>query len=282
MWKLKLLFIAQFILVVNGLRLSRSAVLKPFVSGNALKIISGLTNFDESIVRKVAFAASVGGASHVDIACRADLVRAAKSVSSIPVCVSSISPKDFVDAVRAGADMVEVGNFDGFYDCGMEFSANDVLSLAKETRNLLPDIPTSVTIPHTLSIEEQIELGKALECLGVDIIQTEGKVSALEERKGSVVSAIDRARPALASSYALSRAVKVPIMAASGLIDITAPMALAAGARGVGIGTMVTQFKDQDRMIEAVRQIAQAMGRDSHANSLRHSEILKSETNSLY
>ena len=279
---LNLLIIVQFVLTVNGLHFSRSAVLKPFATGNALKIISGLTNFDESIVRKVAFAASVGGASHVDIACRADLVRAAKSVSSIPVCVSSISPREFVDAVNAGADMVEVGNFDGFYDCGMKFSANDVLSLAKETRGLLPDIPTSVTIPHTLSIEEQIKLAKELEILGVDIIQTEGKVSALEERMGSVVNAMEKARPALASSFALSRAVKVPIMAASGLTDITAPLALASGARGVGIGSMVTQLKDQDKMIDAVHRIAQAMGRVSAETSLRQADILQSEMNAFH
>lgn len=279
---LNILFVVQCVLTVNGLQFSRSTVLKPFIAGNALKIISGLTNFDESIVRKVAFAASVGGASHVDIACRADLVRAAKSVSSIPVCVSSISPREFVDAVNAGADMVEVGNFDGFYDCGMKFSANDVLSLAKETRGLLPDFPISVTIPHTLSIKEQIELAKELEILGVDIIQTEGKVSALEERMGSVVNAMEKARPALASSFALSRAVKVPIMAASGLTDITAPLALASGARGVGIGSMVTQFKDQDKMIDAVHRIAQAMGRVSAETSLRQPDVLQSQMNAFH
>ena len=55
--------------------------------------------------------------------------------------------------------------------------------------------------------------------------------------RGGVQGAIERAAPTLAAAHAISRAVSIPVMAASGLSDITAPMALAAGARGVGVGS---------------------------------------------
>lgn len=55
--------------------------------------------------------------------------------------------------------------------------------------------------------------------------------------RGGVQGAIERAAPTLAAAHAISRAVSIPVMAASGLSDVTAPMALAAGARGVGVGS---------------------------------------------
>jgi hypothetical protein len=249
---------------VCSLQFGRHAVLKPFVDGRALKVISGLTNLDETIVKNVVIAASIGGASHVDIACNAKLVRSMKSISSIPICVSSITPSEFVGAVEAGADMIEIGNFDGFYDCGMKFSAEDVLKLAREARQLLPNVPLSATIPHTLSLNEQICLAKSLETAGVDIIQTEGKVAGLERSQGNgVTEMIEIAVPALASTYAISRAVSIPVMASSGLSDVTAPLALSAGAKGIGVGSAVHRLKNKEQMILAVRAIANAMGRPS-------------------
>lgn len=55
--------------------------------------------------------------------------------------------------------------------------------------------------------------------------------------RGGVQGAIERAAPTLAAAHAISRAVKIPVMAASGISDISAPFALAAGARGVGVGS---------------------------------------------
>lgn len=244
---------------VNSLAISREAVLKPFQSGKALKIISGLHNFDSNNVKDVAWAANNGGATHLDIACDPKLVKIAKSVGTIPVCVSAVDPKLFADAIKAGADMVEIGNFDGFYEQGLDFTANDVLSMAKETRKLFPTVPLSVTIPHRLSLPEQIALAKELETVGADIIQTEGKVAANLGGKG-VQELIEIAAPTLAAAYALSRAVSIPVMCASGLTDVTVPLALSAGARGVGIGSMVNKLQTSQQMLLAVCAIAESMG----------------------
>jgi len=272
-----LIAVALICFVVNAwaLKHSREAVLRPFVQGKALKIISGLNNFDNNLVKNVAWAAQAGGASHVDIACDPVLVKLAKSVSSIPVCVSSVKPADFVAAVEAGADMVEIGNFDSFYDQGINFSVQDIINMTKETRRLLPETPLSVTVPHTLALSEQILLAKQLEICGADIIQTEGKMGANPTTMG-VQELIETAAPALASAFALSRAVNVPVMCSSGLTDVTAPLALAAGARGVGIGSMVNKLKHQQQMFLAVSAIASAMGRDSEQQAADNAEVVVS------
>jgi hypothetical protein len=240
----------------------REAILKPFHEGKALKVISGLKNFDDSSVKNVVKAAKLGGASHVDIACSPDLVRIVrKHVGNMPIIVSSIVPKEFVDAVNAGADMIELGNFDAFYEQGLKFTAADVITMTKEARSLLPDIPISVTIPHTLSLVEQIDLAKSLEKCGVDILQTEGKMSVHSSSMG-IQELIETAAPTIASAYALSRAVSIPVLCASGLTDVTAPLAIAAGARGVGIGSMINKLFSLQQMVLAVSAISTAMGRE--------------------
>ena len=244
-----------------ALQMPRAQVLAPFQAGNALKIISGLNNFDVSNVKNVVWAASQGGASHVDIACDAKLVREARAVCNLPICVSSVKPADFVAAVEAGADMVEIGNYDSFYDQGRTFTAADVVAMTIETRKVLgATIPLSVTIPHTLPLSEQVALAMRLEEVGADIIQTEGKTGVSPASMG-VQEMIEKAAPTLASAFALSRAVKIPVMCASGLTDVTCPLALAAGARGVGVGSMVSKLSQPQPMLLAVLAIAESIGR---------------------
>lgn len=270
MSRLIIIALCLFIIDTFALKLSRDAVLRPFVLGKALKIISGLQNFDATLVENVAWASQMGGASHIDIACDPELVKLAKSVSNIPVCVSSVNPQAFVSAVKAGADMIEIGNYDSFYDQGIKFSIEDIIAMTKETRVLLPDIPLSVTVPHTLSLSEQVLLAKQLELCGVDVIQTEGKMGANPSTMG-VQQLIEIAAPALASAFALSRAVNLPVMCSSGLTDVTAPLALAAGAKGVGIGSMVNKLSHKQQMFLAVSAIASSMGR-TPASGIDHND----------
>ncbi|HEY9862196.1 MAG TPA: DUF561 domain-containing protein, partial [Candidatus Obscuribacterales bacterium] len=89
-----------------------------FEQGRALKIISGLHNFDAANVLAVAKAAELGGATFVDIAADPELVRQVRQAISLPICVSAVEPEQFVAAVEAGADLIEIGNFDSFYAQG--------------------------------------------------------------------------------------------------------------------------------------------------------------------
>ncbi|OAY85819.1 Uncharacterized protein ycf23, partial [Ananas comosus] len=158
------------------------------------------------------------------------------------ICVSSVDPLAFAPAVEAGAQMVrilnlqanwiEIGNYDSFYELGIQFSPEQILKLTQETRRILPFLTLSVTIPHTLTLPDQVKLAELLEEEGADIIQTEGGKCSTPTKPG-VLGLIEKATPTLAAAYSISRAVTVPVMCSSGLSAVTAPMALTAGAAGV-------------------------------------------------
>ncbi|KAJ1640043.1 hypothetical protein T492DRAFT_932919 [Pavlovales sp. CCMP2436] len=253
--------LALFVYGSEALRTVASPrVLKPFAERRALKVISGLMNFDQVSVAMVCQAAGAGGASLVDIACDPALVKLARSVCDLPICVSSVEPELFVAAVAAGAEMVEIGNYDAFYLKGITFSAAQVEELTRRTRELLPDTPLSVTIPHTLPIDQQVALAEALLAYGVDVIQTEGGMGAKPFSAG-VLGMIEKAAPSLAAAHEISRCIggRAHVMAASGISDVTAPLALAAGADGVGVGSAINKLGDVTQMSFAVRRIADAM-----------------------
>ncbi|MFK8182338.1 MAG: DUF561 domain-containing protein [Phormidesmis sp.] len=236
----------------------RAALIQALQDASALKIISGLTNLNHQNVSDVVRAAQQGGATFVDIAADADLVRLVRNLIELPICVSAVEPAKFVSAVAAGADLIEIGNFDAFYAQGRQFEGAEVLALTQETRALLPDVLLSVTVPHILTLDAQVQLAEALVSAGADIIQTEGGTSSAPVHSGAL-GLIEKAAPTLAAAHAISRAVSVPVLCASGITDVTAPMALAVGAAGVGVGSAVHKLNDPLAMVAAVRSLAEAM-----------------------
>ncbi|MCG9884673.1 MAG: DUF561 domain-containing protein [Cyanobacteria bacterium] len=226
--------------------------------GQALKVISGLNNFDAAQVLTVVKAAELGGATFVDIAADADLIRRCKAATTLPVCVSAVEPQKFVEAVAAGADLIEIGNFDSFYAQGIRFEADEVLALTVETRRLLPQITLSVTVPHILTLDRQVALAEALVAAGADIIQTEGGTSS-SPTHGGTLGLIEKAAPTLAAAAEISRAIAVPVLCASGISSVTAPMAIAAGASGVGVGSAINKLSSELEMIATVRAIVEAL-----------------------
>lgn len=229
-----------------------------FAEKKALKVISGLNNFDLTNVTAVAKAAELGGATFVDIAAYPDLVRAVRQVTSLPICVSAVEPELLVQAVAAGADLVEIGNFDSFYAQGRRFEAEEVLALTKQTRALLPNITLSVTVPHILPLDQQVALAEALVNAGADIIQTEGGTSSNPQSAGTL-GLVEKAAPTLAAAYEISQAVAVPVLCASGLSSVTVPMAIASGASGVGVGSAINQLNSEIAMIAVVRSLVEAL-----------------------
>ncbi|MBD2137065.1 DUF561 domain-containing protein [Anabaena sp. FACHB-1237] len=224
----------------------------------ALKVISGLNNFDAAHVAAIVKAADLGGATFVDIAADVDLIQVAKSLTRLPVCVSAVEPQKFVSAVAAGADLIEIGNFDSFYAQGRKFEAEEVLALTHETRTLLPEITLSVTVPHILTLDKQVQLAEELVKAGADIIQTEGGTSS-QPSHGGTLGLVEKATPTLAAAYEISRAVSVPVLCASGISNVTAPLAIAAGASGVGVGSAINQLNSEIAMIAAVRALVESL-----------------------
>ena len=235
-----------------------SSLQSAFAQRCALKIISGLHNFDPERVAAVVRAAQQGGATFVDIAADPGLVAIAKANTTLPICVSAVDPQLFVTAVAAGADLIEIGNFDSFYSQGRTFSAAEVLELTRQTRALLPQIALSVTVPHTLPLDQQVQLAIELVEAGANMIQTEGGTSSQPTHPG-ILGLIEKAAPTLAAAHEIARAVSVPVLCASGLSDVTAPMAIAAGASGIGVGSAVNQLNSEIAMIAVVRSLVEAM-----------------------
>ncbi|MEB3210574.1 MAG: DUF561 domain-containing protein [Leptolyngbyaceae bacterium] len=229
-----------------------------FDQNRALKVISGLTNFDADRVAATVKAADQGGATFIDIAADPQLVSMARQLTHLPICVSAVEAKKFVTAVDAGADLIEIGNFDAFYAQGIRFEAEEVLALTHETRALLPGVTLSVTVPHILPLDQQAQLAEALVEAGADVIQTEGGTSSQPTHAGSL-GLIEKAAPTLAAAYEISRVVDVPVLCASGLSSVTAPMAIAAGASGIGVGSAINQLNSEVAMVAAVRSLVDAL-----------------------
>ncbi len=229
-----------------------------FAQQRAVKIISGITQFDPQVVGRVVRAATRGGATYVDIASDPALVKLVRQMTDLPLCVSTIDPERLPACVAAGADMVELGNFDPFYAQGEVFSAERVWALTARTRELLPEVPLSVTVPHGLPLDAQAVLAQELVALGADVLQTEGS-GVMQPQNPGVLGLIEKAAPALAAAYTLSQAVNVPVVCASGLSVVTAPMARAVGAAGVGIGRAVNRLEDELAMTAAVRAVVEAL-----------------------
>ncbi|MEB3359940.1 MAG: DUF561 domain-containing protein [Synechococcales bacterium] len=229
-----------------------------FDQRRVLKVISGLTNFDVDRVAAVVTAADRGGATFVDIAADVNLVRCARQLTQLPICVSAVEPEKFLPAVEAGADLIEIGNFDAFYALGRRFEAEEVLALTRQTRSLLPHITLSVTVPHILTLDAQAHLAEELVQAGADIIQTEGGTTSTPTHAGTL-GLIEKASPTLAAAHDISRSVAVPVLCASGLSAVTAPLAIAAGAAGVGVGSAINQLNSEVAMIAAVRSLVEAL-----------------------
>ena len=250
---------------MSHLSLLPAALRRSLDQRSALKVIAGLMNFDAESVARVSRAAGFGGADLVDVACDPRLVKLAIEASrGLPVCVSSVEPEQFPAAVAAGAGMVEIGNFDAFYPQGRIFGADEVLELTRRTRALLPDVVLSVTVPHVLPMDQQQQLAVDLMAAGADLIQTEGGTSARPISAGSL-GLIEKAAPTLAAAHSISAALeqageRTPVLCASGLSAVTVPMAIAAGAAGVGVGSAVNRLNDELAMVAVVRGLREALG----------------------
>ena len=249
---------------MTRLSLLSAALRRSLDQRSTLKVIAGLMNFDAASVARVSRAAGLGGADLIDVACDPELVALALELSGgVPVCVSSVEPEQFLAAVAAGAALVEIGNYDAFYPQGRVFGAEEVMELTRRTRALLPEVVMSVTVPHTLPMDQQEQLAVDLVAAGADLIQTEGGTSAKPFSAGSL-GLIEKAAPTLAAAHSISAALQqagcnAPVLCASGLSAVTVPMAIAAGASGVGVGSAVNRLSDELAMVAVVRGLREAL-----------------------
>jgi len=237
----------------------------------AVKIIAGINNYNLDNVAKVCRAAQMGHASAVDIAADKEVYKVARKNTKLPIFVSSIHPFELLDAVKWGADAIEIGNFDALYKENRSFSAEEVYDIVLETMSLVSkyDIFTCVTIPGNIDVSEQIELAKKLEILGVDLIQTEGLKQSSDSTNPSA-HLVSYAQATIANTLELMHHISTPIMSASGITAQTTPLAFASGASAVGVGSAVNKLNSEVEMAATVMAI---VGSISHRNSINHEMV---------
>ena len=233
-------------------------------SKSAVKVIAGIDNFDIENIKKVVTSAEKSGASAVDICAKEEIISEIRSMTDLPIFVSSIVPSELIRAIDLGADAIELGNFDALYKKGMSFSASDVLSLVKETLSLLDGRKTffSVTIPGEISISEQISLARELESMGIDLIQTEGHYSSESSSEGAK-ALMERAELTISNTVELSRNIEMPIMTATGINPTTAPFAFAAGASAIGCGSCINKMDSELSMMATISSLVEIANKNS-------------------
>ena len=229
----------------------------------AVKIIAGTDNFDAENVKNVVLAAEKAGASAVDVSASEEIINIAKENTSLPVFVSSIVPEDLAMAVKAGADAIEIGNFDALYKKGMRMSALEILDIVTETLKLIgkSKVFICVTVPGHIEIGEQIALAKSLEEMNIDLIQTEG-AATVEAKSNGARGLLETAQVSIANTIELARNVEIPVMTASGLTPTTVALAFAAGASAVGVGSCVNKLNSLLEMTAAASAIVSSANRN--------------------
>ena len=74
----------------------------------------------------------------------------------------------------------------------------------------------------------------------------------------------EKSVPTLAATYAIHQEIKkqslnIPIMSASGLSQVTCPLAITSGASAVGVGSVVNKLDNLVSMIAVVRGLKESL-----------------------
>ena len=239
----------------------------------AVQIIDYGFNLDN--IKKVSIAAQSGMASSVCVSASKETIKAAKENAKISVFGASYNPFKLLEAMRAGADGIVIGNYDELYKKNILLTVDDIYEIVVEAMNLTSKYKpfVAVTIPGYMRTEDQIMLAKKLELLGIDLIQTEG---AQMVQSRAIMGSVGSAKISIGNTMELFDNVGLPIMTMSGLTEKTVPLAFSAGARGVGVGSCVNKIDTQTGMITKVRDIVGSISYNRRASKELKEESLNS------
>ncbi|MBQ3311055.1 DUF561 domain-containing protein [bacterium] len=250
----------------------------------ALKVISGINNFDIKKAEMVISSAIEAKATAIDVAAKEEILILAnklisESNSNIALIASSINAKELADAVNIhNVDAIELGNFDALYKEGFSMSADKIIEIVNETLSLISqkrsEIMFSVTIPGEMAISEQISLARKLEEMHIDIIQTEGYVSKINNFEGARAW-INRAELTISNTFELSKNIELPIMTASNINTTTAQLAFAAGASAIGCGSCVNRLDSKIAMLAVISNLVEIANRNGIMIAALNNESIK-------
>lgn len=208
---------------------------RPFV-----KVISGLANNDLNKVIPVVNAAVEAGIPAVDVAADVEIIRWVKDHTPLCLFVSALEPNLLIDAAHAGADVVELGNFDTLYANGGTISAGTLLGQVREILAGLPvGVRLCVTIPGILSADEQKGLATQLQAMGVHFLQIESLAGKHEL--------------AIALAAEIQAIVEIPVILAGGITLENLKGYAGCGVAGLGIGRAISALQSEKAMVETLR-----------------------------
>ncbi|MEB3245199.1 MAG: DUF561 domain-containing protein [Vampirovibrionales bacterium] len=252
-------------------RANRVSLLKFLLAERQLlKGIAGIAETRWPVIETVIEAANQAGQPMaIDITAEPAIVKSARARTHLPLFASAVTAEALVQAALAGADALELGNYDALYEAGEFIDAVDVLTASRELLfqlkrlGLYGRVLTCVTIPGHLALDSQVNLALALEAMGVDMLQSEGAVRQLtadaDMPKAAPLTATEKVASSLRAVRTLAAAVRIPVMAASGFEAKTAQSALEAGASAVGVGRSWRLLGEADVMAASARDMLCAL-----------------------
>jgi len=225
---------------------------KIFEKKNFLKIIAGIENTKLVQILRIAKIASLYKSEALDICDNLEIIERVRDLlSSEPdnytkLFVSSLEAKKLIKAEQAGADYLELGNYDHLYQKKIQISTAEIIKQSKELLEQITDPQKiCITIPGYLSVNKQAELTQKLIDLGIKIFQTEGGTIS-EAKSSGAIGLIEKAKVTLANTIELRKSFpEICIITAGGLSSLTVPLAIAAGASGVGVGKLVNRLNSE-------------------------------------
>ncbi len=236
----------------------------------AIKISAGLNNYNLDSIAKLCRAAQSAKASAVDIPFKKEVYDIARNNTKLPVFVTTIHPFEALQAAKWGADGIQIGNYLNVYKNGKKFSAEEIYDITLEIMGLLNeyDVYICVTIPAFAVLDEQLNLIKKLEILGVDLIQTEGYKKS--PQNSSLM--IESAQASIKNMNELTKHTKLPIMTSSAMNDKTVKSAFEYGADAVSVD-MLYKLTSEATMKTVIMDI---VGSISYRNSI-NKELIRSK-----
>jgi len=209
------------------------------------KVIAGMENFDTENIKMVVESAVKAGASAVDISADSEVIAWVKeNYPELIVFVSSLSPAMLVKAQEWGADVLELGNFDAIYTQGKTIEKEEVINLTRELRQSAGDDAfICVTIPATISLEDQINLSFQVQAAGADLLQVENL---------NYDSNYENAK-------AIIEYIQIPVLLSGRIDNSKIEKALSTGVNAIGVGNAINSKKTLDAMITEAKSCSDAI-----------------------
>lgn len=206
---------------------------------NLLKVIAGMENFDDSNIRMVVNAASLGNAQAVDISADMENILWIKeNHTKLIIFVFSMSTQMLLRAEDAGADVLELGNYDCIYEEGRTVSSDEIIEKTRELRaNAKKDTMLCITVPGNLSVKEQADLAIQLQAAGADILQVENLNSESDYK----------------NAQEIVKVVEIPVLLSGRLDSSKIERAFDTGVNAIGIGKSIRTKENLPAMVEEVK-----------------------------